>query len=65
MSFEGSQHSYGHMIIDRADVKRAENISDKEKDDNDEYSVDSVIEKLEEAGIETYDSEYYAFDFGI
>jgi len=65
ISFEGSNGSYGHSVIDEANVRKAEDICIDEKSENDEYSCDTVVDRIEKAGIKVYSTNYHEFDFGM
>jgi hypothetical protein len=65
INFEGSQGSYGHIIIDSKNIEKVEDIVIREKEENDAYSLDSCFNRIEKEGIKIYDSEYYRIDFGM
>ena len=65
LNFQGSKGSYGFVIIDEEDINQAIDIIDKEKNENDEYSVSSCVERMENFGIKSHEYEEIYVDFGM
>lgn len=58
ISLEGEDGSYGHVVVNSSDVVSVCNIIIREKQENESYSVDSVVDRVITAGIKTYAFEY-------
>jgi len=65
INLKGSEGSYGHFVIKENDFKRAEELIQQEKEENEEYSVDTCTERIMLAGITIYTSEVEDIDFGM
>lgn len=65
LSFHGSQGIYGYLIVDKKNIGKAVGMIDNEKNENDEYSIDTCAKRLEKLGIKLYSFEEQYIDFGM